>query len=124
MTSVRASLTRRVRPVWTAAALWWLWGNRTDVRRWVGFLRRSVRERRSRPMSEAITEAKVRASVSADRAMRTDPALRDLSVHQGVVTLMTTREAKPDGVDRLRRIKGVSTVNSHVGPLTVSTIGR
>ena len=71
-----------------------------------------------------ITEARLRASVSRDRAMRTDPGLRDLSVHQGVVTLMTTREPKPDGVERLRRIKGISTVNSHVGPLTVGAVDR
>jgi len=104
---------RRIRPMWIAALASAAWVNRNDVARWVEFMRRAVRQRQTRPLSEWITEAKVRAAVSSDAVLRRDPALKDLAVRDGVVTLVTTTAAWPDSRDhvrRLKRVKGIADV--------------
>ncbi len=108
-------LTRRIRPMWIAALASAAWVNRKDVVRWSEFLRRAVSQRQTRPVSELITEAKVRAAVTADPVLRRDPALKDLAVRDGVVTLLTSTDAWPDSdahVRRLTRIKGISDVTA------------
>ena len=106
---------RRIRPLWLAALASAAWVNRKDVVRWSDFLRRAVAQRRTRPMSEVITEAKVRMAVTADPVLRRDPALKDVAVNDGVVTLLTSAEEWPNAgahVRRLTRVKGVAGVTS------------
>ena len=106
---------RRIRPMWLAAVASAAWVNRKDVMRWAEFLRRAVRQRQTRPLAEWITEAKVRAAVTSDPVLRRDPALEDLAVSDGVVTLMTNTAAWPDSgshVRRLTKIKGIDDVTS------------
>jgi hypothetical protein len=108
-------VSRRIRPLWIAAVASAAWVNRKDVVRWSEFLRRAVLQRPSRPLSDWVTEAKVRAAVTADPVLRRDPALKDLSVRDGVVTLMTTTAAWPDSgehVRRLKRVKGIADVTA------------
>jgi hypothetical protein len=108
-------ISRRVRPLWIAALASAAWVNRKDVARWAEFVRRSVKQRQSRPLSEIITEARVRAAVSADPVLRRDPALEDVAVHNGVVTLLTSTSAWPDSgnhVKRLKRVKGIADVTA------------
>ena len=108
-------VTRRIRPMWIAALASAAWVNRKDVARWTEFVRRAIVQRRTRPVSEWITEAKVRAAVTADPVLRRDPALKDLAVNDGVVTLLTSTEAWPNSeahVKRLTRIKGISDVTA------------
>ena len=102
---------RRIRPLCIAAAASATWVNRKDVARWLDFLRRAVLQRRSRPVSAWITEAKVRAAVTSDPVLRRDPALRDVAVRDGVVTLLTSTPAWPDSAGHIRRlsqIKGIA----------------
>ena len=106
---------RRIRPLWIAALASAAWVNRKDLARWSDFLRRAVGQRRTRPLSELITEARVRAAVSSDPVLRRDPALDDIAVRDGVVTLLTHTPAWPDSADhvkRLRRVKGIAEVNA------------
>ena len=106
-------ISRRIRPMWIAALASAAWVNRNDVARWVEFLRRAARQRNTKPMSEWLTEAKVRAAVSSDAVLRRDPALKDLAVRDGVVTLVTNTPAWPDSRDhirRLKRVKGIADV--------------
>ena len=106
---------RRIRPMWIAALASAAWVNRKDVIRWGEFLRRAVLQREARPLSEWITEAKVRAAVTADPVLRRDPALKDVAVNDGVVTLLTSTNAWPDSeahVRRLSRVKGVADVTA------------
>lgn len=106
---------RRIRPLWIAALASAAWVNRKDVTRWTEFLRRAVRQRQTRPLSEWITEAKVRLAVTADPVLRRDPALKDVAVNDGVVTLLTNTAAWPDSaghVRRLSRVKGVADVTA------------
>lgn len=106
---------RRIRPLWIAALASAAWVNRKDLGRWSDFLRRAVRQRQTRPLSELITEARVRAAVSSDPVLRRDPALDDVAVRDGVVTLLTHTSAWPDSaehVKRLRRVKGIAEVNA------------
>jgi hypothetical protein len=84
-----------------------------------------VTERGTRPVAELLTEARVRAAVSADASLRQDPALRDLRVSDGVVTLATSRTDWPrhtDPMRRLEKVKGVASVRTdsfaHLGSLT------
>lgn len=108
-------VTRRIRPMWIAALASATWVNRKDVVRWSEFLRRAVLQRQTRPLSEWITEAKVRVAVSSDPVLRRDPALKDLAVRDGVVTLLTSTAAWPDSgahVRRLKRVKGIADVTS------------
>jgi hypothetical protein len=106
---------RRIRPLWLAALASAAWVNRKDVMRWTEFVRRAVGQRQTRPLSDLITEAKVRAAVTSDPVLRRDPALKDLAVRDGVVTLMTDSPAWPDSaahVRRLTRIKGIDDVKA------------
>ncbi len=108
-------VTRRVRPLWIAALASAAWVNRKDLHRWTEFVRRAVNQRRTRPVSELITEARVRAAVTADPVLRRDPALADVAVHDGVVTLLTRTPAWPDSGDhlkRLKRVKGIADVTA------------
>jgi hypothetical protein len=108
-------VSRRIRPLWIAALASAAWVNRKDVVRWSEFLRRAVLQRQSRPLSDWVTEAKVRAAVTSDPVLRRDPALKDLAVRDGVVTLMTTTAAWPDSdehVRRLKRVKGIADVTA------------
>jgi hypothetical protein len=108
-------IRRRIRPMWLAAAASAAWVNRKDVVRWAEFLRRAVRQRQTRPLSEWLTEAKVRAAVTSDPVLRRDPALKDLAVSDGVVTLLTNTAAWPDSaahVRRLTRVKGIADVKA------------
>ena len=109
-------VSRRIRPMWIAALVSGAWVNRKDVVRWSEFLRRAVQQRESRPLSEWITEAKVRFAVTSDPVLRRDPALKDVTVNDGVVTLMTNTAEWPDSgahVRRLTRVKGVADVTAH-----------
>ena len=106
---------RRIRPMWLAALASAAWVNRNDVKRWAEFLRRAVSQRQSRPLGDLITEAKVRAAVSSDPVLRRDPALKDLAVRDGVVTLLTKTAAWPDAaahVRKLAKIKGIDDVKA------------
>lgn len=108
-------VTRRIRPMWIAALASAAWVNRKDIVRWSEFLRRAVLQQQTRPLSEWITEAKVRLAVSCDPVLRRDPTLRDIAVSDGVVTLLTTSATWPDSgapVRRLKRVKGVADVTS------------
>ncbi|MGZ4724967.1 MAG: hypothetical protein ACXWBO_07920 [Ilumatobacteraceae bacterium] len=108
-------VSRRIRPLWIAALASTAWANRKDLGRWAEFLRRSVRQRRTRPLSELITEARVRAAVTSDPVLRRDPALDDVAVRDGVVTLLTHTPAWPDSADhvkRLKRVKGIDEVTA------------
>ncbi len=108
-------VSRRIRPMWIAALASGAWVNRKDLLRWSEFLRRAVQQRDSRPLSEWITEAKVRAAVTSDPVLRRDPALKDLAVNDGVVTLLTSTAQWPDSdahVRRLSRVRGVDDVTS------------
>lgn len=116
-------VSRRIRPLWIAAATSAAWSNRDDLRRWASFVRRAITQPRPRPIAELFTEARVRAAVSADPRLRRDPSLRDLVVHDGVVTLLTTDDVWPDPrgqIHRLKAVKGITDVTSrHVssGPM-------
>jgi len=108
-------VSRRIRPLWIAALASAAWVNRKDLGRWSDFVRRTVKQRQTRPLSEVITEARVRAAVSADPVLRRDPALDDVAVSDGVVTLLTHSPAWPDSaehVKRLRRVKGIAEVTA------------
>ncbi len=101
--------------MWIAALASAAWVNRKDVVRWSEFARRAVLQRRSQPLSGWITEAKVRAAVTSDPVLRRDPALKDLAVRDGVVTLLTNTNAWPDSgehVRRLKRVKGIDDVTA------------
>jgi hypothetical protein len=106
---------RRIRPMWLAALGSAAWVNRKDLARWTEFVRRAIQQRESRPLSEWITEAKVRMAVSSDPVLRRDPALKDVAVNDGKVTLLTNTPAWPNSdahVQRLQRVKGVADVTA------------
>jgi hypothetical protein len=103
-------VSRRVRPLWIAAATSAAWSNRVDIRRWASFVRRAVKQPRPRPISELFTEARVRTAISADPRLRRDPSLRDVVVHDGVVTLLTTDDVWPDPRGQIHRLKGVKGI--------------
>ena len=104
---------RRIRPMWLAAVASAAWVNRKDVMRWADFLRRAARQRQTRPLADWITEAKVRAAVTSDPVLRRDPALEDLAVNDGVVTLVGHLERKslvPMVIHLTRTVPGVVDV--------------
>ncbi len=112
-------LRRRVRPVWVAAAALAAWTNRRDVTRWYRFVRRSVDQRRTTPFGEVLTEARVRATISADPVLRRDKSLDDVAVHDGVVTILTNSGGWPDPHDqiwRIKQVKGITDVTSQMVP--------
>lgn len=104
---------RRLGFLGTGAILFALWHDRHDALRWWSFVKRSLRRRESTPMSAVLTEAKVRAAITADPVLRRDRAIEDLSVEDGVVTLHTTAPSWPERdrhLVRLRSIRGVYDV--------------
>jgi len=109
------AVNKRIRLMWIAALASAAWVNRKDVARWANFAKRAVRQRNARPVSDLLTEAKVRAAVTSDPMLRRDPALTDLAVHNGVVTLLTSSTSWPDEenhVRRLLKIKGITDVKA------------
>ena len=109
------SIKRRVRPMWLATLGAAAWANRQDLGRWATFASKALRERNTRPLSEILTEAKVRAAITLDPLLRRDPSLRDLSVHDGVVTLLASQAGWPDPREhfaKLSRVKGISHVET------------
>jgi hypothetical protein len=109
--------------MWIATVLAALWANRVDVRRWARFAVRAVRERGRRPLSDVVTEMKVRAAVSSDPLLRRDQALDDLRVDDGVVTLLTTTAGWPDPRDqmvKIKQVRGITDVTSRLAPVPVS----
>jgi len=108
------ALRRRIRPLWIAGLATAAWVNRKDLMRWTEFVRRAVRQRQV-PLADLITEAKVRFALSSDPVLRRDPALKDLAVRDGVVTLLTSTPAWPDStvhVRRLKQVKGIADVRA------------
>jgi hypothetical protein len=112
-------LVRRGRFLW-----WWMigtaaWRNRRDLLRWWGFARSAVADWGTRSVDELVTEARVRAAVTADPTLRQDPGLQDVRVRDGVVTLATTAAEWPPHVDpvrRLEKVKGVAAVHTEWSP--------
>jgi hypothetical protein len=112
---------RLLRPrlrLWSLAALGsTAFANRRDLARWGRFLKRAAGERSRRPISDVLTEAKVRLAVSSDPMLRRDPSLDDLRVDDGVVTLHTSTAGWPDPRDqifRLKKVKGITDVRSEM----------
>ena len=115
------NLRRRFRRLWLPMLISAAWVNRHDVVRWVRFLRRSAN--RNASVADTLTEARVRAAVSADPLLRRDRTLDDISVDDGVVTLLTNTASWPDPRDqiwRLKRVKGVTDVRSELAPVASS----
>jgi hypothetical protein len=109
------AVKRRIRPLWIAGIASAGWANRADVRRWAEFAKRAVTERRTRPVSDLVTEARARAAITADPLMRRDPTLKSLTVTNGIVTLLTTSATWPESANRmskLRRVKGIDDVHT------------
>jgi hypothetical protein len=106
---------RRSTRSWVRAALLsFMWSNRNDVVRWAKFLQRAA-SRKTRPTpADLKLEATVRANVSADRLLRTDPSLRDLRVHDGIVVLESPAEWHNRGIaiTRIGQVKGVESVQT------------
>ncbi len=103
--------------MWIAALVSAGWANRHDLTRWARFAKRAASERRTRPLSDLLTEAKVRMAVSTDPLLRRDKALQDLNVNDGVVTLLTATPGWPDPRDqtwRIKRVKGITDVRSEL----------
>ena len=112
---------RRIRPMWLAAVASAAWVNRKDVMRWTRVsCVAPYRQRQTRPLAELITEAKVRAAVTSDPVLRRDPALKDLAVSDGVVTLMTNTAAWPDSaahVESSVRSRALTTSKRSLSPI-------
>ncbi|HEY7625772.1 MAG TPA: hypothetical protein VH761_01845 [Ilumatobacteraceae bacterium] len=108
-------IRRRIRPLWVAGLASAAWMNRKDLARWAEFIRRAIRQRRALSLSDLITEAKVRFALTSDPVLRRDPALKDLAVRDGVVTLLTNTPAWPDSaahVKRLKQVRGIADVTA------------
>lgn len=113
MRTILRLLRRRLGLFGTGAIALALWHDRHDLRRWWSFALRSLRRRESTTMRAVLTEAKVRAAITADPVLRRDRAIEDLSVEDGVVTLHTTAPSWPERdrhLVRLRAIRGVYDV--------------
>lgn len=107
-------IRRRIRPITRAAALAFLWNNRTDVMRWARFAKRSATST-TRPTAQDLKmEARVRAAISADPALRADPSLRDVRVHDGVVVLEAPVgwHNRAIALTRVAQVKGVEAVHT------------
>lgn len=109
-------IARKIRPLWITAVASAAWANRDDLRRWMKFLRLAFDQRKTRTIPELATEFRVRAAVSANPLLRRDSALRDLTVNNGVITLLTSDPEWPEPhnnqIHRLKRVKGISEVIS------------
>lgn len=82
----------------------------------MNFIRLAFNQRKTRTISDLVTEVRVRAAVSANPMLRRDSGLRDISVKSGVVTLLTTDPEWPEPhnnqIRRLKCVKGISEVIS------------
>ena len=107
-------ILRPIRPLYRAAALGWLWGNRRDVARWANFARRAVSPSTRPNIGDLKLEGRVRASISTDPVLRGDPSLRDIRVHDGIVVLETPADWHNKGLalSRIGQVKGVETVHT------------
>lgn len=109
-------IARKIRPLWIAAVASAAWANRDDLRRWMKFLRLAFDQRKTRTIPELATEFRVRAAISANPLLRRDSALKDLTVNNGVITLLTSDPEWPEPhnnqIHRLKRVKGISEVIS------------
>lgn len=97
-----------------SATLAFLWVNRRDVARWARFAKR-IAKPETRPSGDDLKlEAKVRASLSVDPVLRSDPSIRDVRVHDGVVVLEAPAEwrNKALAVTRLMQVRGVESVHT------------
>lgn len=110
------AISRRIRKLGFATLVSAAWSNRQDLSRWLKFIRGAITQRKTRTFSDLATEFRIRAAVSANTLLRRDPALLDLTVHNGVVNLLTTTDEWPDlhhkQMLRLKCVKGVSEVTS------------
>ncbi len=110
------SISRRIRLMWIAALASAAWANRDDLRRWLTFIRHVIDQRETRTIHDLVAEFRVRVAISANPVLRRDPAIKDLSVHDGVVTLLTTTTTWPDPLNdqifQIRSVKGISEVTS------------
>lgn len=115
---VPSFIARRIRWIWLAGVAGAVWMNRRDAARWWRFAARSVADRRRFDLSAWMTEARVRAAVTADPVLRADPDFDDVEVHQGEVTVRTAGTANWDAgahLDTLRKVKGVTQVSCQPG---------
>ncbi len=107
-------IARRIRPLWVAAIASTAWANRDDLLRLLRFIRIAFIQRKTRTISDLLTEVRVRAAISANTLLRRDLALKDLSVKNGVITLITNDAEWPVlhniQIGRLKRVKGISDV--------------
>lgn len=109
-----SKIRRPFRPLYRSAMLAMLWSNRRDVARWASFVKRAAMPA-TRPATEDLKlEAKVRATLSGDPALRNDPSIRDVRVRDGVVVLETPSEWHNKGIAiaRIRQVKGVESVHT------------
>jgi hypothetical protein len=104
---------KRLAAMSRAVALAWLWSNRRDVGRWARFARRSVSSPRPN-RRDLVTEARVRAAISADPLLRRDSSLKDLLVREGVVRVQTDAmwRNRSIAVQRIEQVPGVSAVHT------------
>jgi hypothetical protein len=122
----RRGWMRRMCRMWIGSVLSAMWVNRADVRRWAGFVARAFQDRGGRPISELLTEAKVRAAITSDPLLRRDTSLADLRVDDGVVTLLTRTDGWPDPRDQmvtLKQVKGITDVTTRRAPTASSMVG-
>lgn len=109
-----SKIRRPFRPMYRSALLAMLWSNRRDVARWAKFAKRAATPA-TRPRAEDLKlEARVRAALSGDPALRNDPSIRDIRVHDGIVVLEAPAEwhNKTIALTRLRQVKGVESVHT------------
>ena len=109
-----SKIRRPFRPMYRSALLAMLWSNRRDVARWAKFAKRAATPS-TRPRAEDLKlEARVRAALSGDPALRNDPSIRDIRVHDGIVVLEAPAEwhNKTIALTRLRQVKGVESVHT------------
>lgn len=102
------------RPLYRSIALATLWANRRDVARWSKFAKRAAMPATRPATADLKLEARVRASLSSDPLLRTDPSIRDLRVHDGIVVLETPADwhNKNLAITRLTQLKGVESVHT------------
>jgi hypothetical protein len=79
-------LVRNLSPVTTVGAALWAWNNRDELIRWASFTGAAVPRLVEGNVTDVLTEAKLRARLTADSRTRNAEGLR-LEVHDGVATL-------------------------------------
>jgi len=111
---VLKTLRKPFKPFYRSAALAFLWSNRRDVARWAQFAKRAVMPTGRPSTADLKLEARVRASLSSDPLLRSDPSIRDIRVRDGVVVLETPADWHNKGlaVTRLTQVKGVESVHT------------